>query len=56
MIGIGRALEIFQVTTDTSGAGQVVVVVDVAIRTLSRWNRVHPRERETCNVVVERGV
>lgn len=36
MIGIGCALVIFQVTRDALRAGQVVVVVDVALRALQR--------------------
>lgn len=53
MIRVRRSLEIFQVTGDAGGAGQVVIVIDVAIATLPRWNRVHAGEGEGCRVVVE---
>lgn len=52
VIRIGRALEILQVTRHTACAGQVEVVVDVAISTLPRRHSVHPRERKAyCRMV-----
>ena len=40
-------------TGHAGGARQVVVVVDVAIHTLTRWHGVHAGERETGTVVIE---
>ena len=54
VIGIGRTLKIFQVARHTSGGGQVVVVVGVAIRALPRWHGVHSSEREVHQRVIER--
>lgn len=53
VIRVGRALEVFQVTGNTGCAGQVVIIVDVAIAALPRWNCVHAGEGEGCRVVVE---
>jgi len=44
MVGIRRALIILQVARDTRRVGDVVIVVDVAIRALSWWNGVHSRQ------------
>jgi len=44
------------VTRDAGGAGQVVVVVDVAIGALARWHCVRSGQDESGAVVVERGV
>ena len=43
-------------TTDARRRGQVIVVVDVAIRALPRRNRVHTGKRESRGVVIKRGV
>ena len=53
VVGIRCSLEVFQVAADTSGRRQVVVVVDVAIRTLPRRYRVHPGQCKTGAGVVE---
>lgn len=45
VIGIGCALKILQVTANTSRAGQVIVVVDVARS--ARSSRMRSRQRET---------
>ncbi len=53
MVGIGSALEVFQVTGDASGAGQIVVVVDVTIGAGTGWDGVQSGERKPGAVVVE---
>jgi len=53
MVGIRRLLEIIQVATHAGGLTQRVVVVDMAIRALTRRHRVHPRQREAGVAVVE---
>ena len=50
----GRVVVIGLMARHTRGAGQVVVIVDVAIRTLPRRGRVRPGQREPRAVVVER--
>ena len=40
--GVCRSLVVLQVTSHAGAARQVVLVVDVAVRTLPRWHRVHP--------------
>ena len=56
VVRIRRALEILQVTRHTSGAGQVVVVVDVAIDALPRGNGVRTRQNESGRRVIELAV
>jgi len=46
VVGIRRPLKIFQMARDAGGVRNVVVVVDVAVRTLPRRHRVHARQRE----------
>ena len=53
VIRVRRSLEVFQVTGDAGCAGQVVIIVDVTIGALPRWNRVHAGEGEGGRVVVE---
>jgi len=53
VVRIGRALEILQVAVDAGRAGQAVIVVDVAIGTDARRNRMQAGERESRVVVVE---
>ena len=56
VVGIRSALEVFQVTGDASGAGQVVVVVNVTIGAGAWWHGVQSGQRKTCAVVIERGI
>ena len=53
VIRVRRSLEVFQVTGNAGRAGQVVIVIDVAIGALPRWNRMHAGEGEGGRVVVE---
>ena len=54
--GIGCSLIVLKVTSDAGGAGQVVIVVHVAIGALAGWNRVRPSQRESGAVVIERRI
>ena len=54
MVGIGRALEVLQVTRDTGDVGQVVVPVDVALRALQ--GHVRSGQREARLGVIEGGI
>jgi len=56
VIRIGGALEVFQVARNAIGAGQVVVVVDMAVDALARWNSVSAGEHKPGGVVIELGV
>lgn len=56
VIRIRCSLIVLQVTTHAGRASEVVIVVDMAIRALTRWYGVHPRQREVRHVVIERGV
>ena len=47
VIRIVRVLVVLQVTRYASRLRQVVIVVDVAVCALARWNRVLGRQRET---------
>jgi len=53
VIGIAGALVVLQMTTHAGGAGQVVVVVNVAVSTLARWDLVSAGQREAGRVVIE---
>ena len=55
VIRIDGALEILQVTRHASGAGQLVIVVDVTIRALARRNRVRAGQDEVDHRVIEGG-
>src|ERR1019366_2535988 len=52
----GRVVVVFLVARYAGGAGQVVVVVHVAVGALPRWNRVRSGQHEAGAVVIERGV
>ncbi len=54
VIRIGRTLEIFQVARHAGRARQAVVVVHVAIGTLSRGNRMRPGQCKVDQRVIER--
>jgi len=56
VVGIRGSLVILQVTAHAGRGGQVVVVVDVAVAALPRWNRVRPGQRESGAVVIERRI
>ena len=53
VVRVGRPLEVLQVATDASGicAGQVVVAIDVALRTLHA--RVSAGQGESCRGVIK---
>ena len=53
VIGIRRALVILQVAGHAGRAVQAVVVVNVAIGALPRWNCVHAGQGEGCEGVIE---
>jgi len=56
VIRISRSLIVLQVTTGAGRGRQVVVVVRVAIGTLTRRDGVQAGKREGCGVVVERRI
>ena len=51
--GIRGALEIGKVARNAGIRSQIVVVVDMAIRTSARWHRVHAGQREVDGGVIE---
>lgn len=53
MVGIGGSLIVLQVAGNAGSAAQVVIVVDMAIRTLPRRNGVSCAEGESHRVVIE---
>ena len=53
VIRVGGSLEILQVTRHAGRAGQVVVVVDVAIGTLPRRNRMRARQHKVHRGMIE---
>ena len=56
VVRVSRSLVVLQVAAHTGIRGQVVVIVDVAIRALPRRDGVHPSQREIRRVVIERSV
>ena len=56
VVRICGVLEVFEVARHTRDARQVVVVVDVAIRTCARGNGMRSRQGEIGKVMVEGGV
>ena len=53
VVGIGGSLEVLQVACGAGRAGQVVVIVDVAISASTRRHGMHAGERKAGAVVVE---
>ena len=53
VIGVRGALEILQVTANAGHAGDVVVIVDVAVDALPRWHSVPSRQRKSDRSVIE---
>ena len=53
---IGAVVVVGLMAADTGGRQRRVIAVDVAVRTLPRWNQVRPGQRECSVVVVEGGV
>ena len=53
VVWTGGALIILQVAGHAGRAGQVEVVVDVAVGALARWNRMSAGEWKTCGAVIE---
>ena len=49
----GRRVVVVLMTTHARGARQVVIIVDVAVRALARWNRVRTAQRESCSAMVK---
>ncbi len=53
VIGIGRPLVVLEMTGHAGRGSQVVIVVDVAVRTLARRNGMATRQGEVHRVVIE---
>jgi len=53
VIRVRGALEIFEVAGNTGGAGEVVVIVDVAIHALARRHCMATGQRKSCRRVIE---
>lgn len=56
VVGIGSALEIFQVAGDARRRGEVVVVVAMAVGALPRRHTVKAGQRKASRRVIELGV
>lgn len=56
VIRVRGALKILQVTTYAGDAGQVVIILNVAIHALAGWNRMPARQREAYRGVIELGI
>ena len=53
VIGVCRSLIVLQMTRHAGRARQCVVIVDMAIDALTRWNGVQAGQREPRTVVIE---
>ena len=53
VIRIGRVLEVLEMARNAGRAGQIVVPIDVAVRTLPRRHRVHAGQREVHRAVIK---
>ena len=56
VVRICRPLIVLQMTTHAGSSGQVVVVVGMAVRALTRWHCMHPGQGEVRQAVVKRRV
>lgn len=54
VVRVGGALVVLQMARDASGVGQVVIPIDVTLRTLQR--KVRPTQREARLAVIECGI
>jgi len=53
VVRIGRSLVVLQMAGYAGCAGQVEVVVDVAVSTLARWHCMPAGERKTCGAMIK---
>lgn len=56
VVRVRRALKIFQMAAHTSGGGQVVIVIDVAVGAFPRRHRMSTCQQETGGGVIKLGI